>query len=219
MSDDFSRIPLLEKYYQHYLDDENSATFIKSVSHVYRLGTLERLAGHGGIISRRAAVLSLGFLGDFRFNETMGRALSDSDRAVRILADHGIREIWLRDGAPYQQKMLRKIMQLNNRCRLHESIELADNLIAINPNIAETWNQRAIAKYGLQDYSNAIEDCRESMYLNRFHFGASLGVANCYMQLEQTLPALEFFRLAISINPDMECVRTQIDQLERTLEG
>ena len=57
------------------------------------------------------------------------------------------------------------------------------------------------------------------MYLNRFHFGASLGVANCYMQLEQTLPALEFFRLAISINPDMECVRTQIDQLERTLEG
>ena len=219
MSDEFSRIPRLDKYYQQYLDDENSAAFIKSVSQFYRLGTLERLARFGGVISRRAAVLSIGFLGDFRFNETMGQALNDSDRAVRILADHGIREIWTRDGAGYQQRMLRKIMQLNNRCRLHEAIELADKLIRLNPNISETWNQRAIAKYGLRDYPNAIDDCRESMYLNRFHFGASLGVANCYLELEQNLPALEFFRLALSIHPDLESVRSQIDQLERTLEG
>ena len=183
------------------------------------MGTLQRLAHAGNIISRRAAVLSIGFLGDFRFNETMGRALSDSDRAVRVLADHGIRDLWTRDGSQHQQMMLRKIMQLNNRCRLQESIELADKLSTLKPNFSEAWNQRAIAKYGLQQYSDAIEDCRETLYLNRFHFGASLGVANCYLQMNENVIALEFFRISLSINPDLESVRTQIDHLERTLEG
>ncbi len=219
MSDEFERFPMLDRYYQQYLDDENSASFISAVSRIYSLGTLQRLAHAGNIISRRAAVLSIGFLGDFRFNETMGRALSDSDRAVRVLADHGIRDLWTRDGSQHQQTMLRKIMQLNNRCRLQESIELADKLITLKPNFSEAWNQRAIAKYGLQQYSDAIEDCRETLYLNRFHFGASLGVANCYLQMNESVIALEFFRISLSINPDLESVRTQIDHLERTLEG
>ena len=219
MSEEFNRFPLLDKFYQQFLNDENSASFIQSVASNYGLGTLERLARYGNRVSRRAAVLALGFLADFRFNETMGRALHDSDRAVRLLADHGIRELWMRDGDGQQRQMLRRIMRLNSRHRLADALDLSDELIKLNPNIAETWNQRAISKYGLELYDEAISDCHEAMYLNRFHFTAALGIANCFLQMDDVYVALEFFRTALSINPDLESVRGQISQLERTLEG
>ena len=37
--------------------------------------------------------------------------------------------------------------------------------------------------------------------------------------MNESVIALEFFRISLSINPDLESVRTQIDHLERTLEG
>lgn len=219
MSDQKDQYPLLDKIYQQFLIDENSASFIQSVSQSYGLGTLERLARYGHRISRRAATLALGFLADFRFNETLGHALHDNDRAVRMLADHGIRQIWMRDGNSMHQSMLRKIVRLNDCYRLDEAIDLSTKLIDLNPTIAETWNQRAIARYGLEAYSEAIEDCRETMYLNRFHFSSVLGVANCYLQMDEVFFALEFFRTALSINPDLESVRGQIVHLEKSLEG
>lgn len=219
MSEEINRYPLLDRIYQQFLNDEDSASFIQAVSKSYGLGTLDRLARFGNRISRRASILALGFIGDFRFNETLGRALHDSDRAVRLLADHGIRELWMRDGDGQQRHMLRKIVRLNSRHRLVDAMELSDELIEINPNIAEAWNLRAISKYGLELYDEAIEDCREAMYLNRFHFNSALGVANCFLQMDDAFVALEFFRTALSINPDLESVRGQISQLERTLEG
>ncbi len=219
MSEDFNRFPLLDRIYQQFLNDEDSASFIQSVAKSYGLGTLERLARYGHRVSRRASILAIGFMGDFRFNETLGRALHDSDRAVRLLSDHGIRELWMRDGDGQQRHMLRQIARLNTRHRLVDSLELADELIAINPNIAETWNQRAISKYGLELYDEAIEDCREALYLNRFHFNSALGIANCFLQMEDAFVALEFFRTALSINPDLESVRGQITQLERSLDS
>ena len=92
------RYPKLDKIYQQYLEDENSAEFIRLVSESYNIGAICRLADCGQTISRRAAVLTLGFLGGYSENEIMGRALIDSDRAVRLLADHGIRELWSRQG-------------------------------------------------------------------------------------------------------------------------
>lgn len=219
MSDETTRFPLLERYYQQFLNEEDSASYIQSVASSYGLGTLERLARYGGRTSRRAATLALGFMGDARFNDTLGCALQDSDRAVRLLADHGIRELWMRDGTGQQQTMLRKLVRLNARHRFGDALELADELIALNPEISEAFNQRAITKYGLEQYSEAIEDCREALYLNRFHFTAALGIANCYLQMDDAFIALEFFRTALSINPDLESVRGQISHLERSLEG
>ena len=219
MLDDNHRYPLMDRFYQQFLIDENSASFIQSITRHYTLGTIERLAVYGKRVTRRGAALAIGFLGDFRFNETMGRALHDRDRAVRMLADHGIRQLWMRDGTPEQQSSLRRVVQLNDRHRLAEAIDLADQLIEFNPNFAEAWNQRAIARYGIGEYAEAIEDCQETLFLNRFHFSAVLGVANCYLQLDEATFALEFFRSALEINPDLENVRGQISHLERSLEG
>lgn len=217
MSDEFIRYPKLEIFYQRYLASEHTADFIQSVSTSYSIGALERLARYGQCMSRRAAVLAIGFLGDFSCNETLGRALVDDDRCVRMLADHGMREIWPRQGSPAQQSGLKKLYRLNATDRTEEAIDLASNLIYENQDLGEAWNQRAIAFCAEGDFYGAIEDCKESLNCNRFHFPAAMGLAHCCLQLNDSVGALESFRLALKINPDLEGVRNQVRHMERSM--
>ncbi len=218
MSAENVRYPLLELYYQQYLTDENSADFIRSVSLNYTLGTLTRLATYGGRLSRRAGILAIGFLGDFGVNEVMGRGLIDDDRAVRMLADHGIRQIWTRQGTTAQQQLVQQLYRLNSQSLLDEVVETATILVHENPKLGEAWHQRAIAYCAEGDFEAAIEDCKETLNCNRFHFPAAMGLAHCCLQLGEVYGALDGFRLALKINPDLEGVRNHIMQLEQTLD-
>lgn len=216
MSEDFSRFPLVDCLYHRYLSDENSAAFIQGISQAYSLGTLERLARFGQPLSRRAAVLGIGFLGDFSVNETMGRALVDEDRGVRMLADHGIRQVWMRQGSAAEQSSVKRLHWLSTRHEMDQLIVEATLLIESNPTLAEAWNQRAIGFSAEGDLEAAIEDCKETLNCNRFHFPAAIGLAHCCLQVNDSSAALESFRLALDINPDLEGVRRHIRHLEKT---
>lgn len=217
MSDGEIRLPLLDLFYQRYLDDENSARYIRSISRNYTVATLEKLARMGDCLSRRAAVLAIGFLGDFSNNEVMGEALVDCDRAVRLLADHGIRQIWQRQGSGADQQALQQLYRYVGQNRLEDAIEFATDMLEEAPELGEVWNQRAIAFCGMGNYRAAIEDCQETLRRNPFHFPSAMGMGHCCLQVDEAVAALDSFRLALSINPDLEGVRVQISQLERTL--
>ncbi|MCR9119799.1 MAG: HEAT repeat domain-containing protein, partial [bacterium] len=98
MSRTSSQEPQLLQFYKQYLLDENSAVFIRSVALAYTVPTLERMVLNGVRLVRRAAALSLAYLGEYDSCPTLSAALVDDDRGVRILADHGVRELWRRDG-------------------------------------------------------------------------------------------------------------------------
>ncbi len=208
----------LAQFYKDYLDSEKSADFVAGVSQHYTLDTLIKLSVEGSRVVRRASVLAIGFLGDYRSTAALGRALLDNDRAVRLLADHGIRQLWFRVPQPYIAANLRRLARLNQQLRYEQAIQLANRIIQATPLTAEAWNQRAITMFAQGDYWHAVCDCREALDLNPFHFVAAMGMANCYMQLKDGPAALESFRIALSINPDLDRVRLQVANLERTFD-
>jgi tetratricopeptide (TPR) repeat protein len=214
-----NRRTALERLYHRYLETENTAAFVKSVSEKYLLGTLERLADGGNPVLRRAAVMAVGFLGDYSHNAILGRALNDDDRGVRLLADSGIRQLWRRDGNPRQQERLWRICRLNQNDQYAEAIHEATALIDEAAHVAEAWNQRAVAEFALQRFEDAANDCHQTLEMNAYHFGAAVGMGHCYLQLDEPFAALENFRRALVLNPDLEEVRGQIGFLERALEG
>lgn len=218
MSESDLRLPMLDLFYQQYLTDENSAAFIHAVSRNYSMGTLERLAQFGSRMTRRASVLAIGFLGEFSSNEVMGGAMVDYDRAVRLLADHGIREIWKRQGTGPQRHAIQSLYRLISQSRMDEAIDVATSLVNANPRLGEAWNQRAIAYCAQAEFEAAIRDCRETLHCNRFHFPAAMGMAHCFLQMDDAFSALEGFRLALRINPDLEGVRSHITHLEKILD-
>lgn len=206
----------LDKLYQQYLNDEHSANFIAAVSSQYTIGALERLAAFGQRVSRRAAVLALSFLADYSSNAVLGRLLHDKDRAVRLLAEHGLRQVWFRAGNQKQFYQLQKLVRLNDNGQYEETIELANEMIEAAPGLAEAWNQRAIAWYGLLEFEDSAMDCHQALEINPYHFNAAMGMGHCYLQLEDPEAALDCFRRALSLNPSLENVRIQVRQLEKT---
>jgi len=213
------RRPLLERLYHRYLETEDTAGFVRAVGERYLTCTLARLAAGGSHVSRRAAVLAITFLGDFSHNAVLGRALKDRDRGVRLLADQGIRQLWRRDGSPQQRQKLTRLCRLNQNDQYDAALAAANELIAEAPWLAEAWNQRAIAHFARRRFCEAADDCHQTLELNAYHFGAAVGLAHAYLHLDEPLAALESFRRALALHPDLEDVRGQIARLERTLEG
>jgi tetratricopeptide (TPR) repeat protein len=217
MSDQNLRLSLLEVLYHEYQVSQQLSTFVGQVSRAYTVGTLEALAERGSRITRRAAVVALGQLAGYSSNHSLGRALQDDDRGVRLAAEEALRAIWCRAGNEEQCKQLQLIVHGNSTRRFHEVIARATALIHEAPNFAEVWNQRAIAWYGLAKYAESISDCNQALEINPYHFGAASGIGQCYLQLGRPRLALESFRRALALNPNLEGVRANIASLERTL--
>jgi len=213
------RRPILHRFYRRFLDEEDSAAFIKAVSQNYTTASLERLAEDGSRTSRRAAVLALGFIGSYESNAVVGRALCDSDRGVRMLAENGIRQIWCRAGNEVQRRQLGVVIHLNVSKQYEEAIDKASELIEQAPWFAEVWNQRAVAHYKTGHRKESIRDCHQALEINPYHFGAAAGMGQCYLEMHDTAAALECFRRALRLNPDLEGVRAQVVHLQRTIEG
>ena len=218
MKKDPIRSPHLLDLYEKYLDNQDSAGYIRQVSVRYTQGTLQRLARHQFREVRRAAVLALGFLGDYHCNHTMGRSLLDDDRTVRTLAENGIRSVWTRLGGEQERRELEEILRLNAAQQYKEVVPRANKLIERCPWLAEAWYQRALAHHGLGRLADAIRDCHECLEINPYHFIAATSMGQAYLELENPVSALECFRRALRLNPDLEAVRNHVVRLARMVE-
>ncbi len=211
------RVPVIIREYHRYLEEQDSAAYVQSVARRYTCGSLERVAASGDRVARRAAVLALGFIGDYDCNVVMGRALVDRDRGVRTIAENGIRDIWCRVGSREQRLSLRTLIRLNQSRRYEEAVGLAAELIHESPWIAEAWCQRGTAYFHLGQFDAAIRDCHQALEINPYHFTAAAGMGQCYLLQDNPVAALEAFRRTLRLNPGMEEVRAQVIQLQRSI--
>lgn len=212
------RTPCLSVLYRQYLDNRDSVGFVDKLSAAYTPGTLERLTRHAGREVRRAAVLALGFVGDYEANHAVGRALLDTDRTVRTLADNAIRNLWTRHGSKAQRQQLGVVIRLSAAQQYDKALLRATDLVEHAPWFAEAWHQRAIAKLHLGRFAEAIRDCHQALEINPYHFLAAAAMGHAYLKLENHVSALESFRRALRLNPDLEGVRVQVVRLARMVE-
>jgi tetratricopeptide (TPR) repeat protein len=217
MAEPAVRRPILAELYEQFLADRDQAAFVHRVASRYHSSTLERLVLHPSRWVRRGSVLALGAIGDYSCNTILGHALVDIDRGVRTLAEAAIRAVWCRDGSWSQQQQLARIIGLNAAEKHDSARSAATRLIEENGRFAEAWNQRAIANFVTERYLESIADCRRTLDLNPFHFGAAAGLGQCQSQIGDPAAALASFRHALRINPSMEGVRANVVYLQKLL--
>lgn len=210
--------PRLVEIYKKLLESRDTKIFVDEVARHYTAATLDRLLAAGVREARRAAALALGYLGNFSSNTVLGRAMNDSDKGVRVLAENSIRHVWHRAGTDDQNRRLTQLVELIAADRFEEAATQATILIEEAPEFAECWNQRAIAWYRLERYQDAIADCIEALELNPYHFGAAAGIGQCELYMGDYRAALLAFRKALELNPGLENIQANVTFLEQALD-
>eukprot|EP00899_Mesostigma_viride_P008449 jgi/Mesvir1/17605/Mv08834-RA.4 len=98
-----------------------------------------------------------------------------------------------------------------------DEVEQLFQLIALDPSFTEGYNKRATVRYLRKDYMRSIEDCKEVVRQNPYHFGALSGMALNYLGLHQLEESVEWFERALAINPNLGSVRKYVEAIKKAL--
>ncbi len=165
--------------------------------------------------ARRAAATQLADSGRMSDVAALVKALRDRDEETRAIAEAAIWEIWGRSGDAGIDELYRKGLELMNFGAAGEAIQVFTIIIGRKPEFAEGWNKRATLYYSIGEYQKSLRDCDEVIKRNPLHFGALAGYGMIYTQLDQPARAVDYFRRAVKINPNMQGVAQTIELLEQ----
>jgi tetratricopeptide (TPR) repeat protein len=183
-----------------------------------------RQEAHAGLAStepatRAAAVLWLARHGSGSDEASLYERLRDESPTVRSFAEQALWLVWSRSGdASIDQLMERGVGEMQSG-RQGEAIATFSEIIRRKPAFAEGWNKRATARYLAGELQRSLADCDEVLKRNPRHFGALSGAGLIHLALEQHRQALEWFRRALEVNPNMEAIQAEAQRLEALLRG
>lgn len=95
---------------------------------------------------------------------------------------------------------------------------LLDDVIALAPDFAEGWNQRATLRWMIGDHAGSQADIDKALALEPRHFGALAGRAMMLIEAERFKEALAVYRQALAVNPFLSERHQVIPMLEKKLE-
>jgi tetratricopeptide (TPR) repeat protein len=173
-----------------------------------------RALASADVAMRRAAASQLGEVGRMGDVAALVKALRDRDEEMRANAEAAIWEIWGRSGDAEIDGLYLRGVELMNFGAAGEAIKTFTAIIGRKPDFAEGWNKRATLYYSIGEYEKSLHDCDEVIKRNPLHFGALAGYGLIYTQLNQPERALDYFKRALKINPNMQGVAQNIELLE-----
>jgi tetratricopeptide (TPR) repeat protein len=166
---------------------------------------------------RKVALVCLAMVGDRGCIDAVQAQLADPDPTLNEMAEHALWSIWCRLGSPAANaELCRGSKAMACKCT-DTAIEHFDNAISADPQFAEAYNQRAIARFLKEQFDESIADCRKAVRLMPGHFGALSGMGHCFLHLGQLDHALRAYERALAINPHLGCVAQTITEIRRQL--
>jgi tetratricopeptide (TPR) repeat protein len=180
----------------------------------------EAVAGlkHSDPAERAEAVAWLSVNGRMADQPLLLERLRDDDEDVRGYAEQGLWLLWMRSGDEAIDRALAEGSALMAAGQLPEAIAIFSEIVRRRPAFAEGWNKRATAYFLAGDYRRSLADCEQVLKRNPRHFGALSGYGQIYFRLEQFDKAIEYWRRALQVNPNMSGLRMNIEgaqQLQR----
>src|SRR2546421_186326 len=163
---------------------------------------------------RRRGALGLAIVGRMEDGPTLIAALRDTDERVRTVAERALWAVWSRSGDVRVDDLFGKGVAQMGEQRFPEAIATFTRIIELKPGFAEGWNKRATAYFLAGEYRRSLKDCDEVIKRNPQHFGVLSGFGQIYLQLDQPEKALEYFRRALAVNPNLEGVQGLAERLD-----
>lgn len=150
-------------------------------------------------------------------SDILRKRLGDDNPYLRNIAEQGLWLLWSHSGDEEVDALLAKGIEQMQAHHLDESIATFSEIIRRKPEFAEGWNKRATALFLAGDLERSLADCDEVMKRNPYHFGALAGYGQIYFRLEQYEKAVEYWKRALEVNPNMAGLEANIKGTEELI--
>ena len=169
--------------------------------------------------TRAEAVVWIANRGTMADAPLLHERLRDESAFVRSFAEQGLWLLWSRSGDMGIDLMMADAAEQMQTGRYREAISLLSEVVKRKPEFAEGWNRRATVYFLAGELKKSIADCDEVLKRNPGHFGALSGLGQIYLQMNDEPKALEWFRRALEVNPNMVSVEMNVKMLEERIKG
>jgi tetratricopeptide (TPR) repeat protein len=143
--------------------------------------------------------------------------LRDESAFVRSFAEQGLWLLWSRSGDDAVDAAMARGVEAMQAGNYPLALKAFSEVIERKPDFAEGWNKRATTYFLAGDYERSIADCHEVLKRNPRHFGALSGLGQIYMQQERYREALDWFRRALDVNPNLLGVEMEAARVRELL--
>ncbi|MFT4150518.1 MAG: tetratricopeptide repeat protein [Paracoccaceae bacterium] len=145
--------------------------------------------------------------------------LKSADEATAVRVEREIELEWSKSGSPSMDLLLQRGKDALDNNQPEVAIEHLTALIDHDPDFAEGWNARASAWIATGDLGPAVDDLSHALTLNPRHFGALASLGLIFEEINKPEKALEAYRAALELNPQMADVKDAAKRLEGQLAG
>jgi tetratricopeptide (TPR) repeat protein len=126
--------------------------------------------------------------------------------------------LWSQSDSPTADVLLGQAVAAMDAQDSASSFAILDRVIASYPSYAEAWNKRATLNFMVGKYKASLSDIEKVLDLEPRHFGALAGRGMIYNAQEEWSLALDAYRDALAVNPNMPSVKSAIKELEKRLQ-
>lgn len=151
--------------------------------------------------------------------DLFGRLAKAQDEGEARGITRGIERMWQISGSDSVDLLATRAREAAGKKNFKLALEIYDKIVALEPDWAEGWHQRATTRFYTDDDEGAIEDLARALALEPRHFGALTGLGFILKRNEQKARALQAFRKSLEIYPQQERVKKQVEELEPDVDG
>lgn len=146
-------------------------------------------------------------------------ALSGADIEAAVRIEGEIWRIWLQCGEGREIELMQVGMIAMQMGDMATALDAFSTIIDRTPDCAEGWNKRATVLYLIGDLEGSLTDVNATLALEPRHFGALSGAGLIFDALGQPAAALQAYRRALAVHPQLPHAQSRVRTLERELGG
>src|SRR4051794_6053490 len=152
---------------------------------------------------------------DFLFGAL--KAAPDADSAK--LVEGRIWALWVASGSDTANLLMSRVKTATDSSDLDLALQLLDALVKLKPDYVEAWNRRATIHYMRKEFSQSMQDIRQVLSREPRHFGALSGLGMILQEFGEDKQALEVFRRALEVHPNLQRIPDLVKSLSEKVEG
>lgn len=130
-----------------------------------------------------------------------------------------IQHVWLQSRSDTANLIMQRAMLASRMKNYPLALSLLDKLVALEPEWAEAWNQRATVRFLSEDFDGSMADIDKVLKLEPRHFGALTGMAVILQREGLNKRALEVFNKTLEIYPAQPDLKDTVDKLSLDVNG